>query len=1264
MSMAQIRDLISISEAYHTEVNIKRDFNDIRKIEGYVPNEASRRAMAKIFPGIMPTSTKRVHLITGAYGTGKSHFGLVLASLLRQIPEANSVLVKIGEKDKSTAEIIKRHLQASKKFLIVVPEPHVGSTSFNNAMLIALEEALVREGIVFQPPSQFKLAAEKIESWKKQGQENQDDNPYQKLEKALVTYKTTPDILRDQLNKFSSDAYATFERVHREVTYGTEFLPNVGTDPKELYRQTIEHLRNKEDREGIWVICDEFGLYLRDIAKDPNSRESIHIQQFAEYCKGSEEKQCHFMVIAHQTLADYASGLRSQEDWEKISGRFIGGDYSLTNVGSRHEVVELIDTIITRRIETIDKRNNWQEIIKHPDLPMVIDDLQNAVLYNDQKRNWLQDTLIIGCFPLHPLSTYCLPFLAQEVGQRERTLFTFFNDTSAGGLRDFVDNQPVLNQTGRLNFYTLDHLITYFGPVAERERKPQYKQIMRAREDALLMMGGNSVLAERIINALTIFEIVGVNNLSPTEANLISALHLSPLDTAEAKNLLSTLVNQRVIRQRSNGFFELRRRTGEFDIQEAIQEAKKELRPSFRSFDFLKKLDFYQSKLAPIQATSYEKQHFIRRAAVRDLIIPRSLSNPKEFLDKIKQWYEPNRGKYEGDILMLYVLAEDTAEIEQATKYATTTECQHSQLIVAVPKQVVSLTETLLEIAATQQVSRDHTANKDEADLEELERVIVENIEAVSEKLDKFLQADNLVWYCAGDSTINLARSGEEDYVSTLLKRRFSRTPVVKDDAIANILSGRDISKRDRQQVITKLLEHKGYIAVKKTGGGAEDRIFRSCLKDTEIFETKEEKGAYVEYEVRAKLPEGAVLIEIWELLRGNLMQEEQRIELGALIRKLLQPPYGLSHQLTEILLAAFFRNRLDEFVIFQNYQSYQKKQDSKLLEKVNLDASTISLIVTNPDDYVLLYYQVRPSEREYVNRLIKLVAPYDEDKGEMGIWEKGRNALLGWFTSLPPITTHAQAYENEYTALLVKLLKNKANLENAKVLFRSKLPDTLTVSFSSPPTLNDVEELFNRFEQAYLELMNYADKEAMSLVGKLANLFGSDGSTRDALVSSIRNWHTSKLSDSQRIRVFSGNAGSLKKAVEAEGSIDQRMLMDLPKAMGLGPYTSWVEMLKPELFLMKVEQAKKEIEEWQPKIKEEEVSNRATPDIKPVIVVTPPINPPRPVPIVPPPTSDSVHKVDKETAKAKIKEILASLKLSGDIQKQVLREILSELGS
>ena len=453
-------------------------------------------------------------------------------------------------------------------------------------------------------------------------------------------------------------------------------------------------------------------------------------------------------------------------------------------------------------------------------------------------------------------------------------------------------------------------------------------------------------------------------------------------------------------------------RRGEFDVIETINKEKDELRPTFDAIAKLAKLQIVQNRIEPIQAHAYEKKHFVRRSALRRIISPRSLSNPKDYIDEIESWYKPNRKRYEGDALILYILAEDNDEIRQAGQYISMDEYEHPQLIFAIPKDPIKLTETLLGLAAAEEVKNPNKyPNKDAGDNEEIETIIADLQSEIIEITDYFLQANKLVWHSNGDITSNLAGGKEEEYISGILENCFSKTPVVKDDTIANIYSGKDPSRKDRHEVLTQLLEHRGAISVKKTGGTAVDRIFRTCLVDTEIFERKADKGNYADYDVRSKLPKNAVLDEIWKFLADKLFQQEHRVELSVIVNSLLRPPYGLSHQLLEILLASFFRNYLDEFVIFDSYIDSKKRQDSRLLRKISLDAQAITSIVQAPDDYVAIYYEVRPTEREYVNRVISLITAKDVKSGEMGIWDRGRDVLLQWFTSLPPITTHASAY-------------------------------------------------------------------------------------------------------------------------------------------------------------------------------------------------------------------------------------------------------------
>ncbi|MAU00658.1 MAG: hypothetical protein CL608_26230 [Anaerolineaceae bacterium] len=1229
----KINEFVSISPAYLTEVNIQADFDDISKVEGYLPNHASQRALSEILVGIMPTSSKRVHLLTGQYGTGKSHFGLVLAALVRKLPTAQEVLNKIREKDEAVAKRVQRLLNGVQKYLVIVPDVHDYSQGFDRMLLTSLEDALHREQIEFRPQSHFREAERVINEWKRLSSTTAEDNPYQKLRAVLLAEQGWEiDMLIGQLRKYSEKAYAIFESAHRKVAYGASFQPNVKADPKEIYKQTIEHLKGTGEWEGIWLICDEFGQYLTRLAQDPHSDESLNIQQFAEYCKRSAEKQCHFTVIAHQSLADYAAGFRSEKDWEKISGRFIP-DHSLENIGSGHEEIEIIETIILRNRET-KKEIAWQEIMRHETVSMLSDATQNAGLFDIKDSSWFINKLLLGCFPLHPFTSYCLPWLARNLGQRERTLFTFFNDSSQTGLRQFIHDELLYQDNGQLNLYTVDRLIDYFEPSATAKiRDPRYKRIVAARHEALRQVG-NSPFSQRIINTLTIFELVGSQNLPPTEGNLIIALHLDQSSTEEAKNLLTELSEEKkIVRRRTNGYYELRYRS-EFDLQEAIREEKRRLRPTFDSVDALDSLPGFDEKTGPLLGESYKKKHFISREAVREIISPSSLANPNHFIQRIKGWYQPDRGKYEGDLLILYVLTEDTENIRTATNYATNEACKHPQLIIAVPKNPWPITEKLLQLQAMREIKNNSSSfpNMTDADKEELSQDIGDLQGDIDKELIEFLRADNFTWHCNGQITTNLSRGSEIDFISGLLTNIFNKTPQVEDDYIANILRGRDAQKRYRQEAITRLLEHQGHITIAMRGGSPEERIFRNCFKNTEVFELKADKGRYADFEVRDEWPKGSSLRDIWLLLHKHLRQQPDKVErFDKVISELLTPPYGLSHQLIEMVLAAFFRNHLDEYA-FAEIKSHKQKT----LDIIALDAQTISNIVSAPKNYALTFYEIHPSEKEYVNGMINTLIDNVDKTEEVGIWERGKEALQAWFTVLPTITIETGAFNNPHCHNLIKLFKDKAKTTDGKRLLKTYLPEALDVTLTSPPSDKELVEIIARFESCYEELTNYAESQARLTIKRLIECFGGSGATRDALRDSLQNWYAN-LSESQQLHVFSGNAGHLQNAINSEKDIDQRMLKELPIAMQLGDFKSWTESTTVDLYLEKVRVAKMEIENWQPS--SPTVATKENGDTS---------------------AADETFSTEFISIKQQFRDVLSSVPI--ETAKQILRELLIEL--
>jgi len=171
---------------------------------------------------------------------------------------------------------------------------------------------------------------------------------------------------------------------------------------------------------------------------------------------------------------------------------------------------------------------------------------------------------------------------------------------------------------------------------------------------------------------------------------------------------------------------------------------------------------------------------------------------------------------------------------------------------------------------------------------------------------------------------------------------------------------------------------------------------------------------------------------------------------------------------------------------------------------------------------------------------------------------------------------------DDECIRRLAEVLSHPQGPENAKELLRERLPAALGVEMSFPPTDAQVRAVLQELARCHQRLDDFAEQQAMLLVGELIRLFGGDGHTYDDLRQAVNLW-CNNLPESQRAHRFSDEARHLQNVVEAEGEVKERMLVRLPKNLGLGPYTDWAEDTSSDLFLTKVRLAKTTIENYQP---------------------------------------------------------------------------------
>ncbi|MCH7226300.1 hypothetical protein [Haloferula sp. A504] len=95
--MTLVSDLLNVSPRFMRSVNLERDFADPQSLDGYVTTPDTVTHLKQIANGLRKESGQRAWHITGDFGSGKSSFALVLATLMgRPSSEIPKSLKELG----------------------------------------------------------------------------------------------------------------------------------------------------------------------------------------------------------------------------------------------------------------------------------------------------------------------------------------------------------------------------------------------------------------------------------------------------------------------------------------------------------------------------------------------------------------------------------------------------------------------------------------------------------------------------------------------------------------------------------------------------------------------------------------------------------------------------------------------------------------------------------------------------------------------------------------------------------------------------------------------------------------------------------------------------------------------------------------------------------------------------------------------------------------------------------------------------------------
>jgi len=417
--MAKIADVVKLKSGYANFVELKSAFEAAQenadRMAMYRPTKAHRQAFERICRGLYQPNDKKFYLLSGSYGTGKSHLCLMTANVLSRSsgePEIAGFYENYARLDSEKAKLLK-NIRKDGQYLVAICDYHSGR-HFEDVVMKAVFEACEAKGLNAGVETEFDEAQRQLAEWEKKGDKGGIRNFYLDFGKALesVAPGLTVDQLRVGLVNYDSDMLGKFRAAFKEMMGGVEFQAQAG-NLIPILKTLVKSQAFKKRFKGLAIFFDEFGFTLE---KAGYSKDIL--QGFMETIFKNEPNVL-FVGCIHKDFKSYADRF-SKDDAAVMSSRITQVD--LLNEG--------IEEIIGAIVETDKQSEVWKKEIapKTGVFDQLVPPCKSLDLFP-----WIEDVnrvrqrVLEDIYGVHPMAMACLLKLSSEIGSDARSTFTFFS---------------------------------------------------------------------------------------------------------------------------------------------------------------------------------------------------------------------------------------------------------------------------------------------------------------------------------------------------------------------------------------------------------------------------------------------------------------------------------------------------------------------------------------------------------------------------------------------------------------------------------------------------------------------------------------------------------------------------------------------------------------------------------------------------------------------------------------------------------------------
>lgn len=1112
MTKVDIDDFLHVNEEFQSSVNIAYDLGDRKKVSALIPTSGVCRCIEALLEDVIFKSTNRAKFFVGAYGKGKSHIALVaIAAMSIKDPRLYERLLEAYRQMGSPfSDALASFVTDGPRLLPVVVSG--SSTDLARSFLYALNNALNDARLEeLMPKTNYSGALDVVLRWRAEYPDT-----YEKMEELLGQSGSA---IEAALKNFDTDAYLRFVDVYPSLTSGSTFDTLANANVVETFSQVTRDLR-KQGYSGIYVVFDEFSKYLESSITNAAVEDVKLLQDFAEACnRSSQKEQLHLLLISHKNLSNYIDSSLPKEKidgWRGVSGRFL-------------------------EIEVRDDSNQFYELIssaigKDPKMwASALDVLERELL--EMRSRYIAtglldvenaDSVVFGCYPLHPVTAFLLPRVSELVAQNERTLFTFLAAAESNAL-------PMRSERGEVEgrYVTPDLVYDYFEPLLRKEQfGTRAHELYALVKSSLSRLDSGSIEAKVIKTIALIHLIAQFNQLPPTREFATAAYVDSGVDLQRLDEAIGRLLD-------TDSIIYLRRSDFRIKLKEASGV----------------RIDELVANEAELLRTKTSVEEILNRFQNGRALYPSRHNNEKKitryfdcrFVDcasVIEKLSKGERFDFTGDGAVFAVLPGADCSLDDLREQLKTSESQLDTIIFAFPKEP----EDIADIAYGYEAAMTLRGKAGDDDVLRDEYSIV--VEDYSEIISRFVaryywpEKGSVTYYYNGHRKNGINhRKKLSELLSGVCDQVYSKTPIINNEVI-NKNEPTGIALTSRAKILAALCSKNLEPNLGFVGNGQETSIARSVLGVTGIIENLDSDPVVIIDHNNQKV--GAALATIEDYLVNS-----HGASFEALYEQLTSPSYGIGAKRgpIPILLAVVLRKYRDVVCILRGNK------------EVPIDKKTLEDIESSPSDFAVTLVDWDDEKAAYVSEVGSLFG------GGVGSPSKTQvvNQAKAWFVSLPQFTrlskiNHASSskepFDVQHSAFFRSLSQPTINVN--QFLF-----ETLPHAFGC--TSAGIQ-LTQRLRREIAACDSYIDNVVDVMASELKMLLSPGSSRRETLCSSISTWLDS-LSPQTRRHVFSGPGNRIMSALENFTPDTATSVMRLGKATVSLRIEDWDDDLYEDFF-------------------------------------------------------------------------------------------------